>query len=516
MNTIKFPFLVFLLLLFSCAEVVPPSGGDLDTQAPKIKKSIPENNTIFFDNNRIEITFDEFIKFSNSSENVFISPALKEKPVFKHIGKKLIISFQEELALNTTYTITINESIEDINEGNTLDLLKYTFSTGSYIDSLSIKGTVLDAFNKKPIDKVYVFLYSENEDSVLYKKPLYIAKTNKEGNYVINNLKAAKYQIAVLEDKNLNLIYDQKEERIAFSDKSIAITENTSLAPFFIFKNEKDIYITEHKQAADNHYTFKFNKAIETSQIDISDYSETNIIHISEDKQNIDYWYTAADSISTFIFKINDSFADTITKTLSIDTSSSFTIISSAYQTENQNIIEIQFPKPITSFNEDSFILTKKENTNLKYQYNWENNKTKLIIKTNSIEDSIILIIKEACFISFDNKTNQNLTDSFLIFENNKANLILNLPSNSSNLILQLLDSKENIIQQINVSRETLIKFNEINSGKYFVRIFNDNNDNGLWDSGLFHVKQFPEETIFYSKEITLSPTFDQELDIKY
>lgn len=509
-------FLFLTAILFSCAEIVPPSGGEKDITAPKIKTSTPANETIFFDYNRIELKFDEFIKFRNSSENIFITPSLTKKPIFKHFGKKITISFQEELLPNTTYSIILNESIEDYNEGNKLEVFNYVFSTGAYIDSLKIEGTLLDAFNKKPIEKAYILLYTETEDSILYKKPLYIAKTNSNGKYSINNLKAGNYKIAALEDKNLNLIFDQKEERIAFSTEILNIEENIVLAPLFLFKNEPKVYIESQKQEANNHYTFTFNKALENLSVDISDFTDGDITYLSTDKKTLHYWYQNTDSLTTFLFTINKTFTDTIIKSLKIDTFSVFNIETKTFKNEENNNIELTFTKPIRNFNAALLNIKTLDSVAINYTYKWKENNKTLIIKTSNKADSLILAIDNNSFIAIDNNTNKSKIKILSAFENTKSDLLLNLPSNSSILILQLLNSEEKIIEELNVSRETFIKFPNLNTGKYFIRIYKDDNNNGIWDNGLFHVKQFPEETIFYSTEITISPNFDKELDIKY
>ncbi|MFT4643835.1 MAG: hypothetical protein ACI8ZX_000231, partial [Planctomycetota bacterium] len=195
--------LLLSILLFSCAEIVAPSGGEKDTQPPKVKKSSPENYTTNFNSNKIEIKFDEFIKLNSGGGNILISPSLENKPKFELIGKKVIIIFKEKLLKETTYIINFGSSIKDNNEGNILKDYKFIFSTGSFIDSLKIEGKVLNAFNKEAVDNVLVALYKKDEDSVLYKKPLYFTKTNKEGQYSLENLKSNSYQIVALEDKNL-------------------------------------------------------------------------------------------------------------------------------------------------------------------------------------------------------------------------------------------------------------------------------------------------------------------------
>jgi hypothetical protein len=49
----------FILLITSCAQIVTPSGGPKDDEAPKVKSSYPASKTTLFEENKITINFDE-------------------------------------------------------------------------------------------------------------------------------------------------------------------------------------------------------------------------------------------------------------------------------------------------------------------------------------------------------------------------------------------------------------------------------------------------------------------------
>jgi hypothetical protein len=203
----------------SCANIVAPTGGPEDKTPPKVLKCTPPNRSVNFKEKKIEIVFNEYINFSDFKSEVIISPFFKENPDFKLRGKKLIITFKEKLKDSSTYTMFFANSIKDYNEANVLENYEYVFSTGTYVDSLSIKGNVFDAFTHEPQKEVFVTLYNKDYDSVIYKEqPLYITKTNSTGSYMLNNLKPGKYRIYGLKDVNNNYIFDMPNETIAFCD----------------------------------------------------------------------------------------------------------------------------------------------------------------------------------------------------------------------------------------------------------------------------------------------------------
>jgi len=73
---------------------------------------------------------------------------------------------------------------------------QYVFSTGNYIDTLTLKGVFKNAFTLKPEVGVLVMLYDLNDDSLPYKKtPFYISKTDALGKFNFSNLWNGKYKI---------------------------------------------------------------------------------------------------------------------------------------------------------------------------------------------------------------------------------------------------------------------------------------------------------------------------------
>ena len=142
---------LMVLLLTQCANVVTPTGGPKDIKPPEVVQATPENHSVNFIGNKIEITFDEYITLENANQNVLISPPLNEKPSIKLSNKTVVIKFKESLLPNTTYTIHFGSGIKDLHEGNVFNNYIYSFSTGKYIDTLQISGKILDAENKKPL-----------------------------------------------------------------------------------------------------------------------------------------------------------------------------------------------------------------------------------------------------------------------------------------------------------------------------------------------------------------------------
>lgn len=215
-------FIAAGLFLFACANMVSPAGGPRDETPPVVLRSTPPNFSPNFAGGEIRIYFDEFVELKEINQKLLISPPLEKQPEVKLRGRSVIIELDEELRTNTTYNFFFGDAIVDITEGNAIPNFQFVVSTGPFVDSLSIAGRVTEAFSLKPAEGVYVMLYDQVYDSIPYlERPVYLAKTDKEGRYSISNMREGEYKIFALQDVNSNFKYDLPNERIAFLDSLI-------------------------------------------------------------------------------------------------------------------------------------------------------------------------------------------------------------------------------------------------------------------------------------------------------
>ncbi len=225
MKKSSYPFVFSVLMagfVWACANVGMPSGGLKDETPPVLVKSTPENNALNYNKKEVIIEFDELIQLKEVMQKFVISPPLNEQPTIEARGNKLMITFNEDLQPNTTYSLDFADAVADNNEGNILENFSFSFSTGEYIDSLKISGNVWDADDLSPSEGVMVLLHSNLNDTAVQKLvPLRMAKTNAEGRFTILNVSPGQYKVYALEDANRNFKFDQPGERMAWSDKII-------------------------------------------------------------------------------------------------------------------------------------------------------------------------------------------------------------------------------------------------------------------------------------------------------
>ncbi len=194
-----------IFLVVSCGQIGTISGGPKDEIAPQITSSNLTDKQLNFSEKVIEFTFDEYIDLNKASEQIVLVPA-DSKLQSKLTKKTLSISLEDSLQKNTTYTLYLNAAVKDVTEGND-SLMKFTFSTGKVIDSLSLHVRMFDAFSKEWNSKVTVGLYPNFED----ESPRYFTQSQSNGVAHFEALRPGRYFVKAFTDKNQDLRIQQSE-----------------------------------------------------------------------------------------------------------------------------------------------------------------------------------------------------------------------------------------------------------------------------------------------------------------
>ncbi|HET9432089.1 MAG TPA: Ig-like domain-containing protein, partial [Chitinophagaceae bacterium] len=150
-----------------CANIVPPSGGPKDSLPPLLRKAEPGDSTLNFTGTRLSFTFDEYVEIQNIQQELLVSPTPRNTPVVNWRLNTVTVRLRDSLEPNTTYTLNFGNAIKDLNEGNVLKDFSYTFSTGSYLDSLKLRGNVVLAETGKTDTTMIVMLHSNGADSAV-------------------------------------------------------------------------------------------------------------------------------------------------------------------------------------------------------------------------------------------------------------------------------------------------------------------------------------------------------------
>jgi len=217
--------------LWSCANPVALEGGPLDKRAPQLDtlRSTP-NRVTRFNKREFVLVFDEWIQLDKILQQLVVSPPLEFPPEVKVKGKKVVFKFNKDEVLkqDATYTINFGDAIIDLTERNAASNTRFVFSTGDFIDSLTVQATAIDAFTGEPVKDALIMLYDNLSDTAVQKeKPFYFAKTDELGKVKIENVKNDTFRVYTLLDQNASITYDQASEGFGFLEEYIVISDST-------------------------------------------------------------------------------------------------------------------------------------------------------------------------------------------------------------------------------------------------------------------------------------------------
>ena len=509
---------LFLLSFTDCAKKGRPSGGLRDTIAPVILRSAPENFTTNFKNNEIRITFDEFIKLKDISKELIISPPLKYPPVITplSVSKVLKIKILDTLKDNTTYSFNFGNSILDNNEGNLFPNYKYVFSTGSYIDSLTLKGTAIDALLPVTDFPTTVALYQVDQsykDSLVFlEKPTYITTTiNETNNFELSNLKQGTYQLIALKEQTRNYTFQPKTDKIGFYKDLITIPTD-SLFELRLFKEVPDFKPTRPKLESSNRISFGYEGKTDNYQITLLTQMQEDFqyrIIKQPGRDTLNFWFKPKVTKDSLVFVTKNKLQiDTTTvrfRELYSD-SLRLTAINDRLISLGDTL-KLKANTPLITINSEKISVVTKDSLAIDFvaQINTKENAAQIVFDKQE-EQLYSITLRNGALTDYLSNTN----DSVVYRQQVKpiadfASLNLTLDNaDEFPLLIELIDEKFKVVKQTYLEANAPVFFEHINPGKYFIRLIVDQNKNKIWDPGNFLDKLAPERVVYYPSIIEL------------
>lgn len=517
-----FSILVIVLLTSNCAKKGRPSGGKKDSIAPLMVTANPPYKTTNFKGQKVKIYFDEYIVLKDLSKQLVVSPPLKYPPIIEPLGtpsKYISIQFSDTLKANTTYTLNFGNSIQDNNEGNQLKAFKYVFSTGNYIDSLHVSGSVKDAFLNTPSKNTTILLYKIDEDyndSIIYKqKPNYVTNTLDTTLFTITNIEKGTYALIALRDVSNNYLFNPKEDKIGFLSQTLTVPNDSVISePISLFKEELPFRLMSPKEISKGQLLFGFEGSKELLKIEPISTLNSNFKSIAKfenKKDSLNYWFSNfnQDSIQ---FKVSaKKFLDTVTVFLRKKTIDSLKINSNASGTLHlKDTLTFISNNPITKIDTTKIVFIANDSVGIPYttKLDTKTNKFQILFSKNP-ETSYRLHVLPKAFTDIFNTQNDTLNYSFKTKKIDDYGAIeLGINSNVYPVIIELISEKNEVVEQYYVLEQTTLNFNTLNSGAYQIRAIIDTNKNKKWDTGNYLKKIKPEKIIYYPVIFTIKPNW--------
>jgi hypothetical protein len=229
-------FIIIALISFNCAGQVAPSRGPPDKTPPKIIATSPEPMALNYKENKFAFSFDKYVNKRTFQESFFVSPTIRGLS-YDWSGTEVEIIFEDTLQPMTTYIITIGTDLLDT-RGNRLDkAFSLPFSTGDFIDSCAISGSVID---EKP-EGVMVFAYrldGINPDTLnpVRAKPDFLTQTGRQGTFLLPYMPVGRFRVMAVRDDYKNLVYDVQTDQFGMYTSDVTLTSEKSIFSGVQFK----------------------------------------------------------------------------------------------------------------------------------------------------------------------------------------------------------------------------------------------------------------------------------------
>ena len=461
-------------------------------------KSTPNLQTNFT-KQQIELYFDEFINLKNPQQQIVVSPPLIYPLQFDHRGKRVHIKFHENEVLkdDVTYSISFGDAIEDFRESNTLENMKFVFSTGDVLDSLIFSGSVLDAYTREPAKDILVMLYDTlYRDSIPYQdKPYYFAKTDEDGKFKIENMKSDTFRIFALGDANLNYIYDQDTELIGFSDSLYIISDSVRSSinmEVFIGQIEPNIYdITKDEFGV---LRIEFDQSPEDVKYTVTDTMMSVYRQVKNDSLLL--WY-AQPNDSLFTFYILEDTININTNTLKKSKAGPLTNLdanaklSSGIMTRDS--VTFTFNHPLIDIDTSLIKLYYTNDTLEQALMGWDAG----VLDTDPFgmfvtyrwkeRDTITISLDSAAVIDIYENSLDSFGLTFKIEDAEKRGIIqleLTEIKDSIDYVVEIRKGKDLIKKLVMTTENNKTIMPGLKAGKYKATIIEDVNKNRKWDAG--------------------------------
>ena len=509
--------------MFGCAKRGSITGGLKDTLAPVLTASFPKNYSTNFKGTEIKLTFDEFIKLKDLKKQLIISPPLKNEPLIlpTTVSKYITIKINDTLQPDTTYSFNFGQSIEDNNEANPFSQFKYVFSTGPLIDSLTLSGSVKDAYNKEVESFVSIMLYDVNDkfkDSVVYNEnPRYVTNTlDSLKTFKLENLKAGKYLLVAMKDYNSNNKFNPKKDKIGFKKQFITIPTD-SVQEIKLFREVLPYKAYRPVQVSANRLVLPYEGETDDVKFTLKNGSEMvpSIVTKFPKKDSLQLWFKPlkVDSLAMAVAK--DKYkADFNFK---IKTQKKDSINITAVQSGMLNFREqftLESATPLTKFDNSKIKLINKDSVAVAFSTKYDDFNQQLFFdfKREPSENYTFKIMPGA-FTDYLERPNDSLI--FKIATKNLSdygNLAVNLQNlKRFPVIVELTNEKGDVLATEYSESSSKVEFNLVEPALFWLRVIYDDNKNKKWDSGNYLEKRQAEEVVYFSKEIDVRANWDVE-----
>lgn len=564
--------LLLLSLMAGCAKQGYPSGGPVDRIPPKIEAVTPPSGSNNFAGKEFVLLMDEYVTIKDADNNILVSPPMKQKPEYTVRGRKVEVHIFDTLLENTTYLFQFKGAIVDFNEGNPLPSFEYVFSTGESIDSMTLRGRVVDALTlKAPKENVSVLAYDgeASDSAVALEQPHYFTRCDTGGRFTFNHIAAGRYRIFALVDGDRNLRLNPGEA-VAFLDSAVTAVPMPKAVP----KDTAAVVADSSRSDSTSHYgyikpdnipmhlmhlsTLKVeqqrvtgSKALSAGHFQIVTKTPLTdsfaLTHLMADNtlqlytrrnaqgDTLDVW-TAPERLDSIVLLLTDDtmLHDTLSLQFRKRTIGKTSASQAPERLKVQSLVAQNHPyfdtlrlglgAPVMTVDglaavrvmnmSDSTVTTCA----IHLQPNpWDDTAYAFAVRVDfqgkAGEKYQLTLPAEVLTDVYGNKNDSLVITTTYTKSENYGGIMLSVETDriaaGGQLLVQLLNEKGDMLRQEVLTNPGIASFPHLKAGKYSFRLVNDSDGNGQWTPGDYWSGRQPEEVIYFDKVLELRENWD-------
>ena len=550
------------LLSHACANTTTaPQGGPKDTLPPVLKQVSPENLSIGFPltGGSVTLTFDEYTVVKNAGD-ILLSPPSRKKPKTRIRGRSIILTLQDTLRENTTYTIDFGSALADNNEGNIAPRTVYTFSTGEAIDSMYVTGRVIDCQTLMPVPKILVAFYRDHSDSACFNAlPDAAAITDDWGFFSVRNIAPDAYRVYAYSDADGDYRYNPDGDKVAFLDSlftptavvrdsiyelrgfdmkdTLACAARNAMFDLSLFTGLQSIqYLQNSGRKAEKQGFLKFSAAdvvihsMSFVGLDSTDF----LVQYNPSRDSLDFWITyrfhLEDSLilrlnylktdSTGVLQPTD---ESVVLGMPLDTAlinankarerdTIFQLrVTSKPETIEQEGILLESEFPILAMQPDSISLTETNPRNqtevrsIRFERDTADIRRFILRPQGKLQPgyAYTVFIPKGVFTNLYGLPNREETVKISLPTGDElSSLTIPLTGVENRYIVELTNEKLDFVhRRFVVDRDSVLFCPYLKADKYAIRITQDRNRNGIFDMGNLLERRQPERVLVFESE---------------
>ncbi|TPE45554.1 Ig-like domain-containing protein [Pontibacter mangrovi] len=523
-----------LTAMASCATQNPPEGGPRDEEPPKLLKSTPADQQLNVKTKTVVLEFDEEVQQNTLNKELLITPNINNP--YKVIPDKrtLTLEFEEPLQDSTTFTFNFRQGITDITEKNKAQNLQLSFSTGSYIDSSRVSGTVVDLMTQTPEKEALVVLYRTDDTlSIRKNRPYYLTNADAQGNYSLQNVREGSYRMYALVDKNNNSYYDNEEEKIGYLAEPIIITFSTDTVKLQTVRIDTKKPILLKREKYSDRFIAGYNEGIQDFYAVSEAGKDTLMSKVSADGKDRQLFKTEKFAGGKTILAAVDSSGNISTDTLEIAfegkrpatiKGAALKVLNSqqtSYSVGQEVTLELETPVKITKNSPITLMGDTVVLQQLKYPEEVKLDETKTELRFNlpnlgRQQQQVTVVLDSTAIQPLQGEPLSMPQLQLGIAEGGgTGNLKGDIKTEYKSYTIQLLNDKYKVVKESGPGNS--YRFKNVAPGTYYLRVLIDENNNGKWDKADPEFKKAPEPVYLLPNTVEVRANWDvEDLDLTF